>query len=409
MRNAWLVARAEYRRLVRQRSFLLATAGMPLLIVLASVVGIIAARSGESRAPIGYVDQAGVIRADLRAEATARPDDVEMRRYPDAAAAGDALTRGEIQVFFTVPADYLQRHHVEVAYLRSRPSVAAGAQFDRLLRASLVADLPAEAQDMALRGINLRFRSTETGREAGEGVFLNIILPFVIGLFFVIAVMSSGGYLLQAVSTEKENRTVEVMFTSISPLAFIGGKAAGLIAVAMTQIGVWAVTAVAAFMVASRFIPVLREGAVPWLLVAVSLILFVPTYALVAGLMIIIGSVVTEQQHGQQISGIINLLFFVPFFFLVLAFSEPDSPLLVAFTLFPTTSLITVSMRWGVTAIPAWQLVVGFLLLVLTALASIWLAARVFRTGMLSYGQPLDLRKLFAGRRTASPGADARR
>jgi ABC-2 type transport system permease protein len=108
--------------------------------------------------------------------------------------------------------------------------------------------------------------------------------------------------------------------------------------------------------------------------------------------MITLGCMVTELQQGQQISGILNLLFMVPFFFFVLVFTNPNSPILVAMTLFPTTAFMTVAMRWGMTTIPTWQLVVSWLILVTTAALSIGVAARVFRVGMLRYGQPLSLR-----------------
>ena len=64
---------------------------------------------------------------------------------------------------------------------------------------------------------------------------------------------------------------------------------------------------------------------------------------------------------------------------------------MVAMTLFPTTAFLTVAMRWGVTTIPAWQLALGWTLLVVTAAFMVVVAARVFRVGMLQYGQPLSL------------------
>ena len=103
-------------------------------------------------------------------------------------------------------------------------------------------------------------------------------------------------------------------------------------------------------------------------------------------------AMVTEHQQGQQIAGIINLLFIFPFFFFILVFTDPNSPLMVAMTLFPTSAFMTVAMRWGVTTIPAWQLVLGWVLLVASASFMIVVAARVFRIGMLQYGQPLSLR-----------------
>jgi ABC-2 type transport system permease protein len=130
---------------------------------------------------------------------------------------------------------------------------------------------------------------------------------------------------------------------------------------------------------------------------------FLPTYALVAGIMITLGSMVTEQQQGQQIAGMINLLFLAPFFVFVFVFTNPDGPLMVAMTLFPTTAFMTVAMRWGVTTVPVWQLALGWTLLVGTAAFMVVVASRVFRVGMLQYGQPISLRTVADIART--PGA----
>jgi ABC-2 type transport system permease protein len=121
---------------------------------------------------------------------------------------------------------------------------------------------------------------------------------------------------------------------------------------------------------------------------------FLPTYALIAGLMIALGSLVADHQQAQQLSSLVTLPFMLPFFFMVLVFTSPNSPLLVALTLFPPTAFTSVAMRWGMTAIPIWQLVLSWVLLVATALASIAFAARVFRLGMLRYGQGLKLGEL---------------
>jgi ABC-2 type transport system permease protein len=67
---------------------------------------------------------------------------------------------------------------------------------------------------------------------------------------------------------------------------------------------------------------------------------------------------------------------------------------MVAFTLFPTTAFLTVAMRWAFTDVPAWQLALSWTLLVGSALLAVWAAGRIFRAGMLRYGQSLDLASL---------------
>jgi ABC-2 type transport system permease protein len=163
-------------------------------------------------------------------------------------------------------------------------------------------------------------------------------------------------------------------------------------AVAFTQIAVWLLALVIAVAVAALKVPFFRAIRIDPSFLLLVVFYFVPTYALVAGIMITLGSVVTELQQGQQIAGIVNLLFLAPFFAFILVFTNPNSPLMVAMTLFPTTAFMTVAMRWGVTTVPAWQLVLGWTLLVGTATFMVVVAARVFRVGMLQYGQPMSLR-----------------
>lgn len=103
---------------------------------------------------------------------------------------------------------------------------------------------------------------------------------------------------------------------------------------------------------------------------------------------------VSDLRQGQQITGILNLFFMLPFFLITVIMTKPNSPLIVALTLFPTTAFVTVVMRWAITTVPLWQLAASWVLLVASAVVSVWLAARIFRIGMLHYGQTLRLKTI---------------
>lgn len=390
MRNLWLVARAEYRRMVMRRSFLLATLGLPLFIGLVMVVSVFAGQGTTDDRPFGYVDKAGIFAGMDPSQFEPLP----VIAYPDEASARAALAAGQIQAFYVISADYLQTGEVQQYYWNRTPQDRVNGQFKYMLRSALLGDQRPEWHDVLLWGPNITMQAATTGEAVGAGDVLRMILPLVVGMFFVFVVMGSSGYLLQAVTTEKENRMVEVMFTSLSPAQLIGGKALGLMGVALTQIGVWVAALTIGLFFVGREFGFLGDIRMDWRFLGVVALYFLPTYALVAGLMITLGSMVTELQQGQQIAGVLNLLFIAPFFFFVFVFTNPNHPLLIALTLFPTTAFMAVAMRWGVTVIPAWQIALGWSLLVATALATVWLASRVFRVGMLRYGQPLTLRNL---------------
>jgi ABC-2 type transport system permease protein len=396
MRNFWLMARHEYRKRVGTRSFLLATLGVPALIVVIMVVSILVAIGSESDLPVGYVDHAGLLDPALYAEPYLgdMDDRLGLLPYADEEAAGTALEAGEIQGFYVLPAGYPQNPEIDVYYLEEAPPRGDFADF---VRANLVArfDVPAAATWL-VDGPDVTVRDAASGRELGANSFVAIILPFATAFFFFFALVGSAGYLLEVVADEKENRTMEILITSISSLQMIAGKALGLMGVALTQITLWLVAIVVGLLIAANYVAVLARIEVPWMFLVVIALYFLPAYVLIAGIMTAIGGAVTEVQQGQQISGILNLLFIAPFFFIVLIFSSPNSPLLIFLTLFPTTSFLTVVMRYGITGIPVWQMVASWMILGTTAALMLVLAARIFRLGMLRYGQRLNMHEIVA-------------
>ncbi len=391
MHKFWLVFKQEYLKTVQRRAFWLGTFGIPVLIVAIVAISIAVVVSRGGGQPLGYVDHAGVLARGVYPEG-ASDKFTPMLAFPDEAAATAALQAGEIQAFYVLPVNYMQTAEVTIYYWEDWPGEAVQDDWSEFLRANLAASLPDDVRRRVIEGNDLVVRSADGRREASVANIVNLILPLVAGVFFIFAVMTSAGYLLQAVTDEKENRTVEILFTSLAPEQLIGGKAAGLIAVALSQLFVWVLTAVVGLIIGARFLEPLRVVEVPWTFLLVTALYFLPAFCLVAGIMTAIGSLVTELQQGQQIAGVLNLLFTIPFFFVALALFNPDSPILIALTLFPTTAFLTVIIRWGMTTIPTWQLILSWLLLAVTAGLSVWAAARIFRVAMLRYGQRFSLR-----------------
>ncbi len=406
MRKSFLIAKHEYLKMVRKRSFLLSTLGMPLLIIVVMAVGIAVAMGGGNDTPLGYVDHAGTLDPDVQPPGPAlslskgietqiareRASDVEIRSYPDETSARVALEAEEIQAYYVVPEEYLATGQLELYYWDDAPGEAVQSDFEDFVRANLVSGLDEPAALRAFDGVNLAIRSADGSREVSGFGIVTVFLPFIAGLFFFFAVTTSAQYLMRAVADEKENRTMEILVTSLTPEQLIGGKSAGLVCVALTQLLIWVLAVVIGLVVAAQFFEPLRDVQVPWDFVLISLVYFLPSFVLMAGMMVAIGSTVTEAREGQQVAGLLNMLFTFPYFLVVLMFTNPDGPIPVFLTLFPTTAYITIAMRWGMTMIPAWQLAASLLVLVGSAIFAIWAAARIFRVGMLNYGQRFRLR-----------------
>ena len=394
MRNLWLVAKHEYRRTVVRRGFLLMIFAIPLgMAALIALVVLVEGMGADSR-PIGYVDYSGTLDAGLldgRSE-----DSTEIRSFADEELARAALEGEEIQAIFVLPAEYPQTLRSDLYYLEEPPDGDAWRDFDDFVRVNLLSDMPADMQELLLEGPEITVYDLASNREFSEASMVNVILPFVATFFFVFATMSGAGYMLGVVAGEKENRTIEVMVTSVTPGQLIGGKAAGLLAASLTQLAIYVVAAVIGVVVAAQYVPEMQQLQVPWLYLTIMVLFFLPTYALISAIMIAVGAAVTDLQQGQQFAGLLNLFFMLPLFLLVLLFQDPGGPLMVFFTIFPTTSFMTISLRWGLGTVPLWQVGVGWVLLVATAVFMIWAAARVFRVGMLRYGQPLNFKSALA-------------
>jgi len=405
MHKFWKVVQYTYLKQVKKKSFLLATLGLPIGMVLVMVLAIYIAISSEDTRPIGYIDQSGLLDPALTQELD--PDAIEVLAFDSEDAASTSLESGAIQGYFVIPETYPEPPEAELYYWDAEINGSAWGAFYDFLRLNLIGDLPPAMQEVVLDGPDLVVQSNQGQREFRGGVeAINFGVPLFASFFFFMSVMSSGGYLLQAVTDEKENRTIEILTTSLTPEQLIGGKAIGLLGVALTQILLWLVTMIVIILVGRPFLEILEVIKMPpdyFLLVFAFLL---PTFVLIAGIMTAIGGMVTELSQGQQISGLINMVFMSPWFLITVIMSNPSSPILTTLSVIPFTSFMAITMRYSFAVIPFGQLALSWGLLTLTAILSVWLSARIFRLGMLRYGQRLGLRDALRGLQASSNGLE---
>jgi ABC-2 type transport system permease protein len=401
MRNFWLLAKAEYWKMIKRRGFWIGTLGIPVLLVVIMGFSIFVAVRNNSDLPIGYVDHSGILAGENYPPEAAEDNFTTFEAFTDETAAQTALENGELQAYFVLPVDYLSENSLMYYYWDDSPNEAAYGDIADFIRINVVAGQPVNIQERLVEGPDLVVRAADGSREFNSEVVFSFLIPFVAAFFFLFVVMGSSGYLLQVVTDEKENRTVEIMMTTVTPTQLVGGKTFGLMLMSLTQILIWVGTAVIAVIIAAAVITDFPTLTVPWALILIVVLFFIPAYALVAGMMATIGSVVGELQNAQQVAGIINLLFLVPFFFMALFFAAPNSPILLVLTFFPTTSFLTVMLRWGMSTMPVWQVALSWLILVGTAVFFFWLASKVFHQGMLRYGKSLSLKEAWTALRSS--------
>lgn len=396
MKKLWLVFKHEYLHHVLRKRFILAILSVPLFIAVILGVGILAAVLSSDSRPVGYIDQSG-----LFADAKPLPQgngrlfqSVTIEAYPDEQAAQAALDEGKIQAIFIIHPDYYQTGAVTLIAQEASHSDAI-RDFSRFLLSNLLAGQPADVRTRIISGANVIVRSVENDREFDTNNPFGFLVSIFSGVLFMIAINTSGGYLLQAVVDEKENRTMEIILTSISTDQLMAGKIIGNLSVGLTQLAIWLGAGIVGILVATRSIPEISRMGIDfsfaWLMVAT----FLPAFIMIAALMAMVGATATEAREAQQIAGLFSLPIVIPFWFIGSFMNSPNSPLAIAFTLFPMTAPLTLPLRAMFTNVPAWQIGLSIGLLVFAATGAIWLASRAFRLGMLRYGKKLSLREIF--------------
>lgn len=395
MHKFWLVFKYEYLRHVKRKRFILTVLSVPLMILVVMGISVIASLASTETRPAGYVDQAGVITRQLPGNSEPGFLGVELIAYPDEASARAALESKELQLYFVIPADYLETNEVRQVSLESVES-SADSELADLLQYNLLTDYPADVVKRIVNGPSIEIRSTETGQAGTANSIANFILPLLSGIMFMIVINTSGGYLLQAVVEEKENRTMEIVVTSVSPMQLMAGKTVGNLSVGLTQLFIWLGIAGIGLIFAIANIPFARDISMSPAFFWLTGITFIPAFIMVAAMMAMVGAIATEASEAQQVAGLFTLPFFIPYWFIGLIMENPNGPVAVGMSLFPLTAPTTLPLRAALTTVPLWQSLVSVALLFLFALGAIWLAGRAFRLGMLRYGKRLKIKELFS-------------
>jgi ABC-2 type transport system permease protein len=390
MNKTILVMKHEFGRHIKRRGFLFAVLGMPLLMLVIGT-GVTWFFTSKADDPVGFVDQAGVL-LEPAEYAAIDEDSMPFIRFDSETAVHDALMQKEIQAYFILPADYLQTGHVTLYHNGNAYSEIAGTIADYLRTSLLSSGDPVLLERFRSDNLNITFRSlAQPGEQKSE---LGFVLSFVIGFIFLIAIFATSGLLLQAIVDEKENRTMEILITSLKPSELMVGKVIGLVLLGFVQIGAWIALVALGLTIARANFPDFPSLAVDPMTVFLAVAWFVPFYVMVASLISAVGISITAVAEGQQMVGIISILSMFPLYFSWLIIENPHSTFTLILSLIPFSSPLVILTRTHVTTVPIWQLVLSWLILAGTAVFSLYLASRLLQFGMLRYGKKLSWREI---------------
>lgn len=390
------IARYEYLRHVTRSRFWIALIGIPLGFLLVFLLSAYISYASVNKAPVGYVDQAGLITLPQTEAEDLGLFEFQIKLVPfaDEAAARSAAQRKEIQGYFSIPAHFESTYRLAY-YSDEMPVEEIQKEIKSLISKNLLAGEVLPNADRLIEGSTITLESLDGQTQLGQNAWTRILIPVVTSLLFTFVMMSSGGYLMRALVEEKENRTMEMMVTSVSPAQLMTGKVLGNMSVGLTEL-VFQILLVGAVLIFFRDqLPFLSEISISWENLLISLAIMLPALILISSLMATLGATVTDTRESEPLIGILVVPMMVPFYFITVFMSTPNGLIARILSYFPLSAPIAVSLRMAFTQVPGWELVLIFLVLTAFAVASLWLSGKAFRLGMLQYTQRIPLAQLF--------------
>ena len=398
----WAVVRREYIERVRTKGFVIATVLGPVIMAAMMVVPALVARSGGKPLKIAVLDALGALGPavedalrEVRVDGKPRFDVQPGAQVPTQereAALKKAVLEGRLDGYLLLPAEavtsasasYYGRNVSNLGELHTMERKVSDVLVSRRLTAAGLD--PARVKDLTkeLDLKTIRLSASGEREDRGAAFFLAIILLMIL----YTSILMWGQLVMTSVIEEKTNRVVEVLASGLPPTQLLWGKLLGVGAAGLTQFLVWATSLFLVSVVAAG--PVLGSLKMPEispLVLGSFVVFFLLGFLFYASLYASIGAAVNTVQEAQ------NFVFpvIMPLIIGVICFpavlESPDGALAVTLSMIPFLSPLMMFLRIVVLTPPWWQIAVSLALLALAIAGAVWVAARVYRVGILMYGK----------------------
>lgn len=420
MGKFWVVFKREYLERVRSKWFIIATLFGPLFFAAITIVPMImAARTKQSAdlSNIVVLDATGAGLGNRVANALGgglqgEPSQAQVREVTTAElAAAESLATQEtisktVRGYLVVDSATMAGTAARYAG-RNASSLVDVSRIERAVRQGVMTQrLEAEGLDAnrvaALTTFRLNLKAeriTDTGR--GGSAMANTIFGYVVAFLLYLMIAIYGQYILRGVMEEKMTRVAEVVVSSVPTDTLLAGKVLGVGAVAMTQQIAWALSALALVYLRQPILAKFGAAQVPFALPSISLtagiallLFFILGFIFYASLFAAVGAMVNSDQDAQQAAMPVTILLIASIVFIQPILMNPQSRLATVMSLLPFSAPILMPLRMTLTSVPWYELVGSIVGVALACVAAIWLAARIYRVGLLMYGKRPSVREL---------------
>ena len=433
MKNIFLITKREYLTQVKKKSFVILTLLAPVLMIAFAAFITFLFKANESSSTFNVVDKSGLFVGNLKSDASIKY--VFVPRENEKALTSTLKDMDGIEGLLIIPE--LKDNNFDELEKNSKLLINKKIGFDTKM--SVVADLSriikqekikklgiSEDQIISLdKNFDLNTQNVVDNNKADSDLDfgiksgLSMVLMYAVFMFIIIY----GVRVMRSVLEEKNNRVVEIIISSVKPFELMMGKILGVTLVALTQFSIWITMSVlgAIFLntgfsamqkqipgndqsaemiekfdiqqMASEVSHILLDMNYP-LIIFVFIVFFLLGYIFYSSMYAAIGSAVDNETETQQFTlfAIIPLMIGMYGSFTIM--NNPEGPLGFWLSIIPFTSPVAMIARipFGV---PAWQIALSIFLLIISTLLMIYIAAKVYRVGILMYGNKASAKEIW--------------
>lgn len=424
MNTTWIILKREYLNIVKKKTFLISTFLVPLGFAAIFLIQILSAAFVEKESytvliPTSDVPQiASRLKSGeiLKFEHTNLPEDSLRAR----------VSRSKNELYLTISETLLDKKNGTVVVVGSKnPSRQAISELKQQLNAAVreykneQAGITEAQLDAVEFELDIKTRKvTEDGEEVHTNVAIATGIGYAVCFLMYMLMGIYGSILMQGVIEEKSNRIVEVIISSVKPFDLLLGKVLAIASVGITQFLLWMVLSITVMMVMTPFMGAVDPQAMSqpgmeqvdenmvlsimeeiqqfdWTVLWFFPIYFLGGFFLYGSLMAAAGSAVDNIQDAQQFTFPITIPMMLPLLFVLNIIQNPNGVFAVVASIIPFFSPMAMLVRMSLTDVPWYEVVLSITVLIASFLGCVWLAARVYRTGILMYGKKPSFKEVF--------------
>lgn len=429
MRKILLVISREYFSRVRKKSFLLLTFLVPLLFIgMWAGIIFLSIKDSGSVAHISVIDKTNEFYNKLENSKTI---EFEKAQNPENEQSEKSkLANADDQFLLIIPENIRDSQSVEL-FSSSNAGVFTqeqiSSQLNSILREIQLNEAGIDIDVLENISPNVRVASKavtiEGEKDSHAGASMGISMALSILIY--ISLFIYGAQVMRGVIEEKNNRIVEVIIASIRPFQLMMGKIIGIGLVGLTQFLLWIILSIGLFTALGVFMDpsgdmatemANMEGNIPQAnamqsgmlndvqaalstinftyIISTFIFYFFGGYLLYSALFAAVGSAVDNETETQQFMLPITLpLLFTYMMSFTVLLKDPSGSLAFWLSMIPFTSPIAMLVRLPF-GVPGWQLALSMILLIIGFLLTTWVAARIYRVGILMYGKKASYKEL---------------